>query len=146
MYNYSNWIPHQQNTEVCRLRINMSRLQSTLHRKTRPLFRKGKGTLATSDSFEVYNHMYQNYNGTCRNLTLEIMLKRHPRCDVTVRGRYYLYYCLQPTDSVHSWNYLKADNWSEMAFFGGEKYLIENVYTQRYLFQDGPKIEGDRGD
>jgi hypothetical protein len=33
-----------------------------------------------------------------------------------------------------------------MAFFGGEKYLIENVYTQRYLFQDGPKIEGDRGD
>ena len=33
-----------------------------------------------------------------------------------------------------------------MAFFGGEKYFIENVYTQRYLFQDGPKIEGDRGD
>ncbi|CAB4025744.1 Hypothetical predicted protein [Paramuricea clavata] len=32
-----------------------------------------------------------------------------------------------------------------MSFSDGEKYFIENVYTQRYLFQDGPKIKGDRG-
>ena len=29
---------------------------------------------------------------------------------------------------------------------GGDKYLIENVETERYLFQDGPKIKGEGGD
>ena len=29
---------------------------------------------------------------------------------------------------------------------GGDKYFIENIETERYLFQDGPKIKGERGD
>lgn len=29
---------------------------------------------------------------------------------------------------------------------GGGKYFIENAKTERYLFQDGPKIQGNRGD
>ena len=29
---------------------------------------------------------------------------------------------------------------------GSDKYFIENVVTQRYLFQSGPDIEGKRGD
>lgn len=29
---------------------------------------------------------------------------------------------------------------------GGDKYFIENAETERYLFQDGPKIQGNRGD
>ena len=29
---------------------------------------------------------------------------------------------------------------------GGDKYFIENLQTQRYLFQSGKKIEGKRGD
>lgn len=29
---------------------------------------------------------------------------------------------------------------------GGDKYFIENAKTERYLFQDGPKIQGNRGD
>ncbi|XP_028415657.1 uncharacterized protein LOC114539018 [Dendronephthya gigantea] len=32
-----------------------------------------------------------------------------------------------------------------MASFGDGKYLIENVETKRYLFQDGEKLKGERG-
>ena len=28
---------------------------------------------------------------------------------------------------------------------GGDKYLIENLETKRYLFQDGPVMKGPRG-
>ena len=43
------------------------------------------------------------------------------------------------------------DNYYNRAYWkiipqGGGRYFFENVETERYLFQDGPKIKGNRGD
>ena len=42
-------------------------------------------------------------------------------------------------------NYYNRAYWKIISQ-GGDKYFVENVQTQRYLFQDGPKIKGKRGD